>query len=155
MKTLTRPIILLFVVTIAICITAMTNALWLSLLLIPLVALVVDIFNSELNTADLFCGIFFLTTITRIKTDYGRFYILFKPDENRVLLVRDRFFYLENMGYTSYYGDLESLKKWTKAIIVSKTEVKRTKSELTDSIKSWNGCLDKTSERDHKLNEIL
>ena len=63
----------------------------------------------------------------------------------------DRFFYLENIGYTSYYGDLESLKKWVKETIVTKTAAQK----LTDSIKSWNGCLDKTSERNQKLNEIL
>lgn len=156
MKTITRPTFLLFVVTVIICaVSIVFNTLWISLLLIPIIALVVDTFNCELNNVNLFCGILFLKTTKYIKTDYGRFYLLFKADENRVLLMRDRFFYLENINNISYYGNLEELKSWVKKQIEAKTAVKRSKNELVNSIKSWNGCLDKKSERDHKLNEIL
>lgn len=71
------------------------------------------------------------------------------------IVMRDRFFYLENINNISYYGNLEELKSWVKKQIEAKTAVRRSKNELVNSIKSWNGCLDKKSERDHKLNEIL
>ena len=152
MNTITRPTILLFLAIVSACAISLTfGAICIALLMIPVIALIVDLINSDMNSVNLFCGIAFSFTMKRIKTDHGRFYVIIKPKENRVLLMYDRFFYLENIGYTSYYGDLESLKKWVKETIVTKTAAQK----LTDSIKSWNGCLDKTSERNQKLNEIL
>ncbi len=114
----------------------------------------------------------YLPNIKRVVSD-GRFYVVYKKNSEggtKVFLFKDRFFYLYHLAafifidindtkirikkiqYTIYISELKD--KQSKLLAKQRRKNSTTNDELKQ-LKQWSGCLDKTSERDQKINKIL
>lgn len=135
-----------------------------TLLSIPIVVLIViDIFNFyesyDFGTVGFFIiQLFRFNTLKRVKTDFGRFYLKIKYNNNyadEVILYKDKFFYLSEISRRYYDGNIDDVKKWVKEEYDSIYNDFLKKKEKFNTLKSWNGYIDLQSERDEKLKKLV
>ncbi len=86
-------------------------------------------------------------------SDLGYFYTRMSGDN--IIVSKQGFFNSKKLFEVGFYGDIESLRFRIKEnldnIYSSEVEINRRKKSFND----WNGSIDKASDRDQKLNQIL
>lgn len=90
-------------------------------------------------------------------SDLGYFWI--RKVNHEIYIYKQSILYMTNIGCIRYVDDIEKLKLAIKDeleyIYEQELYEKRKKDKEKEIWKSWDGCVDKKSERDNKLNEIL
>lgn len=123
-------------------------------IIIPVVILVVVEFAilSDKSDSKIFAFLY-IRRLKRVKTEYGRFYVTITNGRNAILY-QDKFFYLRNTDYTNYIN-LEQMKAWIKQYVDYTYRNVKAKSDLRNELMTWNGHIDKQSERAEKLNNVI
>lgn len=90
----------------------------------------------------------------RVKTEYGRFYIIVKSKTHpTAYLYQDKFFYLHLIEY-KYFSDVTHMKTWIKQSYDHIYKEKQSRDAIKKQIGDWNGYIDLQTERDDKLNNL-
>lgn len=90
----------------------------------------------------------------RVKTEYGRFYIVTKTDDRPITyLYQDKFLYLDLIEYR-YFIDVPNMKTWIKQSYDEIYKEKQSRDSIKKQIRDWNGYIDLQTERDDKLNNL-
>lgn len=150
---MTRPFILLLIVTAMIIAFAIFSVWCFMFLLVPVITLIIDFLNDDMYNNS-FCRIAGIRTIKRIHTTHGRFYVLPSRDKRCIILVQDKFFYLRAIDAVTF-RDIDHLKLWVKQATDSICQLKLEENRVDNELKIWNGHIDRQAERAEKLNDIV
>jgi hypothetical protein len=140
------------------------NVLFVMLSVIILMVLILDIFI--LDSGSKIINLLKVTQTKRVYTTYGRFYITIRGDV--VSLYQDKLFFLNRVGH-NYFDqapspecNIQFLKTWIKQDVdriyardIEGARIKAERAKNVSVINAWNGCIDKQTERDKKLNDII
>lgn len=112
-------------------------------------------FDNDLSTK---FGVFFKPKKIKTISNYLGSYCVRITNKNEVILYIDRFIYLEKLeSYQTTYsiGFDEKLKgKILKYIEEEEIKLNHEK-RVNKNLNEWDGCLDKQTERDEKLNKLV
>ena len=86
-------------------------------------------------------------------SDLGFFYMSGKS--NRLTIWKQGFFHSEKLFEVHYGGDIEYIRTQIKSELEKIFQDEIFENQRRKTLKDWNGCIDKKSERDDKLNKIL
>lgn len=90
----------------------------------------------------------------RVKTEYGRFFIIIKGQSQPIAyLYQDKFLYLDSIQY-KYFTDVSNMKEWIKKEYDHIYKEKQARDAIKKQIKDWNGYIDLQTEREDKLNNL-
>ena len=82
------------------------------------------------------------------------FYLKVNIGENEAKLYEQKYLILIKIGKFEYYS-IDDLKEKSIEVIKKLKHSQLIKMEMIKEIDSWNGCLDKSAERDLKINGVL
>lgn len=132
-----------------------------------MVSVLVQIFTSLIinippeNFKNIFLGILTLRMKKAFHSDLGEFFMSteFKSDRAEVSIHEQKYFYIVKKFDMIYDGNIEDFKKRLKyrleqAYREEHNEIKKQK-ELKDKWNKWSGAVDKQSDREMKLNELV
>lgn len=124
-------------------------------LLIPIlvVADVILSIDGEISFIKMFM---YIGCIKRVKTDYGRFYIVIRKGSSnvKVFLYQDKIIYVDNLD-EHWFTNVDSMKSWIKTKYDVIYRDKTRKDETKKLIKNWSGYIDIQSERDSKIDDVI
>lgn len=150
---MTRATITYLLYTIGVTFLCFNYSLWYLFGYVPtLIFFIVDCMMYSEDEAII--GILYIGNVKRVKTKYGTYYLLIRKKAARMVLVRDRLLFLKWISYNKY-TTVSTLKEWVKKLVDEIHQEKMDSDKVGNEIKGWNGYLDKQSERDSKINEIV
>ena len=126
--------------------------------LIQMVSLFIYALTSEsgLPDVDEYCSFLFGTLLFNQKriyySDLGYFYMSGKSS----LTIWKQGYFVSHKLFSVYYGgDIESVRQEIKVELERIFQRELEENQKRKSLKDWNGYIDKKSERDDKLNQLL